>query len=167
MSEPMTRDLNGALRSARKTASHSVTLFKAVVGGGRPDMAPEPANETGEAPAPVRRDPSVISANTAMTGSLATEDELHIHGKIEGDVRAAMITVCAGGIVKGDLAAETIIIHGNVDGKIEGRHVLLRAGAMVKGEIAHGTLGLDTAAVFEGSVKRLPTKETPAATAAE
>lgn len=159
MSETMSRDLNGAVQNVRRTASHSVTLLKAATGfsNGRPAAAFVPANEPGAEPAPLRTPPSIISAHTEMTGSINTTDELHVHGKIKGDVRAAAITVCAGAVVQGDLTAETIVIDGAVEGRIEGQHVLLRGGAVVSGEIVHGSLGIDTAALFEGTIKRAAT----------
>jgi cytoskeletal protein CcmA (bactofilin family) len=152
MSETMTRDLNGAVQNVRRTASHSVTLLRAATGmsNGRPAAANEPSAE----PAPLRSPPSIISAHTELTGSINTTDELHVYGKVKGDVRAAAITVCAGAVIEGDLTAETIVIDGAVEGRIEGQHVLLRGGAVVSGEIVHGSLGIDTAAVFEGSIKR-------------
>ncbi|MBC7768838.1 MAG: polymer-forming cytoskeletal protein [Phycisphaerales bacterium] len=161
MSETSARDLNGAMATARRTASHSVTMLKTAAGFGRgqgvaADLEPlEAANESRSEP-----DPSIISANTEMSGSIATSDELHVHGKIEGDVRATKIVVCAGGVIKGDLTADTIVIHGAVEGRIDGQHVVLCSGAVVKGEVTHSTLGIDTAAVFEGSVKRVAPAET-------
>jgi len=152
MSDTMTRDLNGAVQNVRRTASHSVTMLRAATGltNGRPAPGMSVAGE----PAPLAAPPAIISAHTEMTGSIVTTDEMHVYGKIKGDVRAAAITVCAGAAVVGDLVAETIVVDGAVEGRIEAQHVLLRAGAMVKGEIMHGSLGIDTAAEFEGTIKR-------------
>ncbi len=58
-----------------------------------------------------------------MTGTIVTPDELHIAGHVEGNVRAASITVRASGVITGDLVAETVIIHGSVDGRIFGQRV--------------------------------------------
>ena len=156
MSETMRRDLNVAMQNVRRAASHSVTLLKAAAGlsDEGPTVALVAANESDAAPSLLRAPLSIISANTEMTGSIMTTDELHVHGKIKGNVRAAAITVCAGGAVHGDLIAETIVIDGAVEGRVEAEHVLLRAGAVVTGEIVHGSLGVDTAAQFEGTIKR-------------
>jgi cytoskeletal protein CcmA (bactofilin family) len=164
MSETVTHDLNGAMHNVRRAASHSVTLLKAATGlsDGRAKVALLAANDSIAEPSPLRAPPSIISAHTEMTGSITTTDELHVHGKIKGDVRAAAITVCAGGAVHGDLIAETILIDGAVEGRMEAQHVLLRAGAVVTGEIVHGSLGVDTAAVFEGTIKRAATSATAA-----
>lgn len=118
---------------------------------------PEAANDDAASaePAPARPDPSVLSANTEMKGSIATTDELYIQGKLEGDVRATSIVVCRGGIVRGDISAESVTVYGVVTGNIEGRDVRLCDGAVVDGEIRHQTLGIDPAANFEGSIKRV------------
>lgn len=120
---------------------------------------PEGSTAWAEAPTaePARPSPgpSVISVNVEMTGSLNSPDELHIYGTVDGNVRAGSLTICTGGTVKGDLIAETIIIHGTVEGRINGQDVRLCAGALVTGEITHCSLGIDTAAIFEGTVKRI------------
>ena len=161
MSETTTRELNGAVQNVRRAAFQSVTLLKAATGRGRPSEAPVAAND----PVAERASPSIVSAHTEVNGSITTSDELHVHGKVNGDIRAAAITVCTGAMVKGDLTAETIVIDGAVEGRIQAQHVVLRGGAVVTGEIEHGSLGIDTAATFEGSIKR--TAPAVAAIAAE
>lgn len=98
--------------------------------------------------------PSVIAINVEMTGSINSPDKLHVHGRIEGNVRAAALTICEGGSVKGEVVAETVTIHGTVEGRIYGQTVQLCAGAVVRGDIVHAALGIDTAAAFEGVAKR-------------
>jgi len=90
-----------------------------------------------------------------MKGSITTAENVEIRGSIEGDVRAASITVFQGGRVKGDLTADVVIVHGKADGRIQAQDVRLAAGANVSGEIMHGSLGIDTAAEFEGTIKRI------------
>jgi cytoskeletal protein CcmA (bactofilin family) len=107
------------------------------------DFAPAPANDS-----------SVISINVEMSGTIVSPDELHIAGKIEGNVRASSITIRASGTIKGDVVAETVIVYGRVEGRIYGQKVELRSGANVLGDIMHGALGIDTDATFEGASKR-------------
>lgn len=159
----MSEALNTAISTARRTASHSVTLLKGLA---RNENTPPDASEpAAHAPTPPQI-PSVISAQTQMTGSINTTEELHVQGTIDGDVRAAKIVVCAGGSVKGTLMAETIVVHGAVEGRMDAQHVRLCGNAIAKGEITHFTLGIETTAVFEGTIKRTPAQES-VATAAE
>jgi cytoskeletal protein CcmA (bactofilin family) len=157
MSWTNARDFSGVVANARRTAAQSVSRFKTAAGIGA--GAQIAANDEAGAPAddaPARPDPSVLSVNTEMKGSISTTDELYIQGRMDGDVRATSIIVCEGGVVRGDLTADSITVYGAVTGNLQGGHVLLCAGAAVDGEIIHSTLGIDTGANFEGSIKRKP-----------
>jgi cytoskeletal protein CcmA (bactofilin family) len=156
------RHLGGAAADARRAASQSVTKF-ASFGRDRPDAGEhQPLAAANEDAGAARPDPSVLSANTEVKGAIATTDELYVQGKIEGDIRATSIIVCPGGVVRGDLVAESIAVYGTVKGNIHGGHVRLCTGAIVDGEIAHTTLGIEAGASFEGTIKR-SAAETPAA----
>ncbi|MFZ2030177.1 MAG: polymer-forming cytoskeletal protein [Vitreimonas sp.] len=154
--------MSETMQTVRRTASQSMTMLKAATGmsGSRTDVSPMPANE------PVAAEshpaPTILSENAEMKGSITTTDSVEVRGKLEGDIRAASITVCAGGKVKGDLVADVILIQGQTEGRIQAQDVRLQAGANVSGEIVHGSLGINTAAIFEGTIKRLAA--TPAAT---
>jgi cytoskeletal protein CcmA (bactofilin family) len=163
MSETLTRM---AVAQARRTASSSVTFLKAAAGIGRSVPAePEPAIEPAEEADDHFAAPSVISSKAEMTGAITTPEELHVQGKIEGDIRASKIVVCAGGVVKGVLTADVIIIHGAVEGRVEAQDVLLCGSAVVHGDITHRSLGIDTTVAFEGNVKRRHVVELSAAAA--
>ena len=145
-----------AAARARRAAAGSATLLRAVARFGRnaapePEPALEPANETS---APEPSPTSLITARTEMTGTISTPEAVQVEGRIEGDVRASKIVVCAGGVVKGGLIADIIVIHGMVEGRVEGQDVLLCGSAVVNGEITHRSLGIDRTAVFEGNAKR-------------
>ncbi len=114
-------------------------------------LAPVPA----VTPLPAKK-ATVISANVELTGAIVTPDELRIYGKVEGNLRASIITICASGSVKGEVIAETVVVMGTVDGRIHGEKVQLLAGATVRGDIVHGALGVDLAATFEGASRRNP-----------
>jgi cytoskeletal protein CcmA (bactofilin family) len=145
--------MSDTMQNVRRTASQSVTMLKAATGLGASKAMPEPANEP--MPEPKRPEPTVVSANTEFKGTINASDSVEIRGKIEGDVRAASITVYAGAKIKGDLTADVILVQGHVEGRIQAHDVRLQAGANVIGEILHGSLGIDTTAIFEGNIKRL------------
>jgi cytoskeletal protein CcmA (bactofilin family) len=141
-----------------------LSLLKAATGFGKSRPAevtvqpvtpvPPPANTNTPVVAEPAPSPSVIAAGVRMTGSIEAADHLHIHGAFDGNVSAVSVVVRQGGSVKGDIIAETVDVHGAVEGRILGQTVHLHAGAVVRGEITHGALGVDVAAIFEGSVKR-------------
>jgi cytoskeletal protein CcmA (bactofilin family) len=147
--------ISSAMANARRSASESVTKLKVATRFGAKGA---PGDETmaaaNESAAP-RPEPSVISANTQIDGSISTTDELYVQGKVEGDVRATSVIVCEGGVVRGDIKADSIAVYGVVTGNLNGGHVLLCAGSMVDGEIRHAGLGIDSGANFEGTIRRV------------
>jgi cytoskeletal protein CcmA (bactofilin family) len=153
--------MSDTMQNVRRTASQSVTMLRAATGLGKASPMPEPAHEA--EPAPARPEPTVLSANALFKGSIVTNDSVEIHGNIEGDVRAASITVYPSAKIKGDITADVILVQGAVEGRIEAKDVRLQGGANVIGEIVHGSLGIDTTAIFEGSIKRLASRAPVAA----
>jgi len=153
----------GEVNGAQRLANRSVELLKTATSSlGKREPAdeivmPPPAPALQPAPAAkpaVDRSPSVLGANIEITGSVVTPNDVNIYGKITGDVRAATLTVWEGGVVAGEIVAETVIVHGTVEGRILGTKVQLHPGAVVRGDIIHSALGVDSAAFFEGASKR-------------
>jgi cytoskeletal protein CcmA (bactofilin family) len=115
---------------------------------------PRPAPEPVKRPAlPARAGPSIISGDVKLTGKLISQGDLDINGHIEGDVRAATLTVGESGAIKGEVVAETVIVKGSIEGRIRGRKVQLCTGAKVRGDIFHASLAIEPNAIFEGAVK--------------
>jgi cytoskeletal protein CcmA (bactofilin family) len=104
------------------------------------------------------RGPSVISHSVQLTGSIETPDELHIYGTIKGNVRAAALVIFKGGVVKGEVVADSVTVHGEIEGSIQGKKVHLVSTATVRGDIFHDIIGIDPGAQFEGASKRIPVK---------
>jgi cytoskeletal protein CcmA (bactofilin family) len=99
--------------------------------------------------------PTIISLNVEIAGTVNSPDELHIYGKIDGNVRAASVSVCVGGTINGDVTGETVTVDGTVNGRVYGKRVHLLASAVVNGDIFHSGLGIDPDAVFEGASRRV------------
>ncbi len=94
--------------------------------------------------------PSILSADLVITGSLKTQGEVQLDGKVEGDIRAKSLTIGEKAIVKGEILAEAITVRGKVIGKLRARQIQLAATAHVEGDIVHSTLSMENGAYFEG-----------------
>ena len=100
-----------------------------------------------------RSAPSIISADMAITGSVTSDGEMQIDGKIEGDVTAVSITIGQTGSIQGEVKAQTVVVRGRIVGAIRARKVELESGAHVEGDIVHASLAIQSNAVFQGQVK--------------
>jgi cytoskeletal protein CcmA (bactofilin family) len=113
--------------------------------------APVPASPP--APRP-KATPSVLSADLTITGNIKTSGDIQVEGTVEGDVRAAHLTVGETATIKGEVVAEEVVVQGRVIGRLRGLKVRLAGSARVEGEIVHKTIAIESGAHFEGSVQR-------------
>jgi cytoskeletal protein CcmA (bactofilin family) len=93
---------------------------------------------------------SVIGAGTAVSGDVATDEELRVDGRIDGNVRCAALDLGEEGAISGDIVAEEARIAGEVRGKVSARSVVLEAGARVSGDVAYESLAIAAGARVEG-----------------
>jgi len=76
----------------------------------------------------------------SVTGTLDTDGEVHIHGKIQGRINADRMVLSAGGSMDGDIVARDVQIAGRLNGRIFAVNVILDASADVTGRIFHHTV---------------------------
>ena len=116
--------------------------------------APKPAGDF-QASAPKPKPPaSVLSADLHITGNLKTSGDILIEGKVDGDIRAHLLTVGEGATIKGEVMADDVVVNGRVIGRVRGLKVRLTSSARVEGDIVHKTIAIESGAHFEGSVQR-------------
>lgn len=98
--------------------------------------------------------PSILSADLTVTGSVISDGEVQLDGVVEGDVRAASLTIGEEATVKGEVIAETVVIRGRVEGSVRARQVQLAATSRVEGDVIHASLAIESGAYFDGHCKR-------------
>lgn len=98
--------------------------------------------------------PSIISAELTLTGNLASTGEIHIDGKVDGDINSRALTIGEKGVVTGSVCADSIRICGTVKGEIKGKNIILTKTAEVNGDIVHESLTIEAGAFLDGNVRR-------------
>lgn len=93
---------------------------------------------------------SVIGAGMTVSGDVATEEELRVDGRIDGNVRCGALELGDEGAIAGDIEAEEARIAGEVRGKVSARAVVLEAGARVSGDVCYESLAIAAGARVEG-----------------
>ena len=126
------------------------------------EVNPAPAGGTA-APAPSggamaankpKPSPSILSSDLTITGNVQTTGDIQIEGRVEGDIRAHLLTVGESATVKGEITADDVIVNGRVIGRLRGLKVRLTSTARVEGDVIHKTIAIESGAHFEGSVQR-------------
>ncbi len=98
--------------------------------------------------------PSVLSSDLEITGNIKTTGDVQVEGKIDGDIRAHLLTVGEGATIKGEVTADDVVVNGRVVGRVRGLKVRLTSTARVEGDVIHKTIAIESGAHFEGSVQR-------------
>jgi cytoskeletal protein CcmA (bactofilin family) len=125
-------------------------------------MFGKPANSEGPSEPAARGKPlaaSLITANVAVAGDLSSDGEVHLEGRVTGDVRAQRLTLGETGAVEGAIEADSVDIRGRVRGAISARTVRLHASADVEGDITHAEIAIDAGARFVGRSLRMEPAE--------
>ncbi len=104
-------------------------------------------------------EPSLISADMRIVGDLECAGEVHIDGKVEGNIHSATLVVNQGALVEGSIFADTARISGSVNGRVEAKSVIIGNTAKVVGDIIHQTLEIDSGAYVEGQCSRMEAKK--------
>jgi cytoskeletal protein CcmA (bactofilin family) len=105
---------------------------------------------------------SVIGADITITGNIEASVDLHIEGRVVGDVRCSTLILGESSKVSGGIQAARVRVAGTVEGSIETRDLAVEATAKVMGEINYGRLRVASGAVIEGTMKCNPPVEAPA-----
>ncbi len=117
--------------------------------------APEWTSGSGTSAAPrAKTAPSVLSSDLTITGNVQSTGDIQVEGTVDGDIRAAYLTVGETATIKGEIVADEVVVHGRVAGRIRGSKIRLSASARVEGDIVHKTIAIESGAHFEGSVQR-------------
>jgi len=97
---------------------------------------------------------SFIGPEVVVTGDIATPGQLHVDGKVNGDVRCGTLSQGDGGEIHGNILADEARLAGLIDGAVSAGSLLLEPSARVTGDVLYETLTVSTGAQVDGRFKR-------------
>ncbi|TCP35000.1 polymer-forming cytoskeletal protein [Sphingomonas sp. BK235] len=121
-----------------------------------PVLVPPPA--TGAKHTPF----SLIGGDVAVTGNLSATVDIHIDGRIDGDLTCATLVQGAESVIRGNIVAKAARIAGQVEGTITADNLVIERSARIFGDCRYGTLAVDNGAQVEGRFSAQSTIVMPA-----
>lgn len=97
---------------------------------------------------------SFIGPDVVVSGDIATGAQLHIDGRIDGNVSCGQLVQGEGGIVAGTIAADEARLSGTVEGPVNARILIVEATARVLGDVAYETISIAAGAEIQGRLAR-------------
>ena len=78
----------------------------------------------------------ILGSDVVVTGNVAASVDLHVDGKIEGDLKCANLVQGEASEIKGSVV-ETAKIAGLLDGAIEAKTLIVHATARITGDVTY------------------------------
>lgn len=93
---------------------------------------------------------SVIGQDVTIRGDVEASADLHVDGKVVGDLTCASLVQGETGMVEGAIRSENARLSGRVKGTIEVRQLVILKSARIDGDVSYETLTIEQGASVEG-----------------
>lgn len=112
---------------------------------------------------------SILGPTLKFKGELSSQEDLLIHGQVEGSIGPApKVTIGPEAVIKAGVTAETIVVEGKVEGDLKAHQsITVRASANVRGNVEAPAINVAEGATLNGSIKMEPRRAEAQAPAAE
>ena len=93
---------------------------------------------------------STIGEDLTITGNVTSKGELHLNGRVQGDVHCVALVLGENAQLEGSVVAEDVMVRGRLIGSVRALRVMLQSTAHVEGNLFHKSLSLEQGTHFEG-----------------
>jgi len=93
---------------------------------------------------------SVLGPDIAITGDLTATADLHLDGRIKGDISCAALVQGEVSEVTGNVVADSARIAGKVKGSITAGVLVILKSARIEGDVTYGSLTIEEGAQVDG-----------------
>jgi len=118
-----------------------------------------PASATGAKKTPF----SLIGGDVSITGDLSASVDLHIDGRIEGDITCAALVQGPDSHIIGHVIASSARLAGLVDGSITAEELTVESSARITGDVTYRRISIEPGSRIDGRLTHRDGEETPAA----
>ncbi len=104
---------------------------------------------------------SVLGTGTQIKGDITATTDLHIDGRIEGDIDCAGLVQGEASEIHGAIAAKSARLAGSLHGSISGGEVVILKTAHIHGDVQYDSLTIEPGAKVEGRLTLRQAEEAP------
>ena len=98
---------------------------------------------------------SVIGGDVVITGDVRATVDLHIDGRIIGDVSCASLVQGEASHISGAVEADQARLAGSVDGSLSVKNLILESTARISGDVSYETVNVALGARIDGRLSHL------------
>ena len=93
---------------------------------------------------------SVLGPDLVINGNLTAKMDLHVDGRVDGDISCAALVQGEGSEVHGTIVAESARVAGRIRGAITASALIIQKSARIEGDVTYGTLTIEEGAQVDG-----------------
>jgi len=93
---------------------------------------------------------SVLGSDTAIKGDISASADLHIDGRVEGDIACAGLVQGETSEIVGGVSADSARLAGQVHGSINARELVILKTARIQGDVHYEALTIEQGAQVDG-----------------
>ena len=93
---------------------------------------------------------SVIGADVTITGNISATADLHIDGRVDGDITCASLVQGEKSAINGVVTADTARLAGKVTGSITAKELVILKTARIEGDVHYDALTIEQGAEVDG-----------------
>ena len=98
---------------------------------------------------------SVFGADVVVTGDVRASVDLHIDGRVEGDVTCASLVQGTGSHIIGSVSADNARLAGTIEGAIRVKTLVIEQSARIKGDVSYECLSIAQGAQIDGRLSHV------------
>lgn len=93
---------------------------------------------------------SVIGSDVTIKGDVSASADLHVDGRIEGDIKCSSMVQGEGSVISGAITAESARMSGTVTGSITAKELVILKSAKIDGDVHYDALTIEQGAQVDG-----------------
>jgi len=94
---------------------------------------------------------SVLGADVAIKGNISAQAELHIDGRIDGDIACARLVQGEASEIVGAITTESARLSGRIKGSITAGELVILKSAHIEGDVFYDALTIEQGAHVQGT----------------
>jgi cytoskeletal protein CcmA (bactofilin family) len=104
---------------------------------------------------------SVLGPDIVISGDLTAKADLHLDGRIDGDIRCSALILGEASEVTGTIIAESARVAGKIKGSITAAVIVILRSARIEGDVTYGALTIEEGAQVDGKFTPRPVEAEP------
>jgi cytoskeletal protein CcmA (bactofilin family) len=98
---------------------------------------------------------SIIGGDVVITGSVEASVDLHIDGRVEGDISCAALVQGPDSRIKGHVSAKSARIGGLIEGSITAEELIVEGSARITGDVTYDMISIATGGQIDGKMAHM------------